>query len=83
MKKKHVSSLKFHTTYSVVLALVFVIIVIFVRDIALIAAMVFLFLYVAGNGIIHSKKNELTRDTILEYIIISIIVLVVIIGSIF
>lgn len=82
MKKKHFSSLKFHTIYSIVLAAIFLIIVLFVRDIALIAAMVFLFLYVAGNGIIHNKKNELTRDTLLEYIIISAIVLVVIIGSI-
>lgn len=82
MKKIHAPSLKFHTVYSIVLTLIFLVIIIFIRDIALGAAMFFLLLYVGGNGIIHSKKNELKRDTLLEYIILSIIALVVLVGAI-
>jgi len=83
MKKKHIASLKFHTLYSIILAVVFVLVVIFVRNIVFAAAAGFLLLYIIGNGIIHTKKNELTRDTLLEYILISAIVLVVIVGLIF
>jgi len=83
MKKKHIPSLKFHTLYSIILAAIFVLVVIFVRNIIFAAAAGFLLLYVIGNGIIHTKKNELTRDTLLEYILISAIVLVVIVGLIF
>ncbi|TAL14137.1 hypothetical protein EPN95_03985 [Patescibacteria group bacterium] len=83
MKKKHIASLKFHTLYSIILAAIFVLVVIFVRNIVFAAAAGFLLLYIIGNGIIHTKKNELTRDTLLEYILISAIVLVVIVGLIF
>jgi hypothetical protein len=83
MKKKHVASLKFHTIYSIIIAAIFVLVIIFVRNILFAAAAGFLLLYIVGNGIIHAKKNELTRDTLLEYILIAAIVLVVIIGLFF
>jgi hypothetical protein len=81
MKKLHYKSLKFHTVYSFVLAVVFLIMIIVVPDISLGLAMAFLILYVAGNGLIHTRNNELKRDTLMEYIILSIIVFVVIIGA--
>lgn len=82
MKKKHHASLKFHTIYSIVISVIFLIVILLVRDITLGAAAVFLIFYVAGNGIIHSKNNELKRDTLVEYILLSIIALVIIIGTI-
>lgn len=82
MKKIHLPSLKFHTIYSAILAVVFLIIAIFVRDIILSAAMLIVVLYVAGNGIIHSKKNEITRDALLEYIIVSAIIIVIVVSVI-
>lgn len=80
MKKFHHASLKLHVIYSVFLSVIFLAILLFVRDIALGASMFFLVLYVVGNGIIHTKKNELKRDTLLEYVLVSAIVLVVLLG---
>ena len=81
MKKIHFPSLKFHTIYSITLAIVFLIILLFVRDIALGVAMILLVIYVVGNGIIHTKKSELKRDTLLEYIIVAVIALIIIAGA--
>ena len=81
MKKIHFPSLKFHTIYSTTLAIVFLIILLFVRDIALGVAMILLVIYVVGNGIIHTKKSELKRDTLLEYIIVAVIALIIIAGA--
>lgn len=80
MKKIHHPSLRLHAIYSIVLSVVFLAILIFVRDIALGVSMLFLVLYVVGNGIIHTRKNELKRDTLLEYVLVSAIVLVVLLG---
>jgi hypothetical protein len=82
MKKKHRASLKFHTIYSIVLSVIFLVIILLERDITLAATEIFLILYVAGNGIIHSKNNELRRDTLIEYILISAIALVMLVGTI-
>jgi hypothetical protein len=79
----HIRTLKFHTIYTVALTVIFLVIALLAQEIILGVAMLFLLLYVAGNGIIHGRKNELTRDTLLEYIIISAIVIVMIIGAIF
>lgn len=82
MRQAHHSSLKFHTIYSVSLAVVFIVAMLFLRDIALGLTMLFLLLYVAGNGIIHSRHNKITRDTILEYILVSLVALVLLLGII-
>lgn len=82
MKKKHYKTLKFHTIYSFVLAIIFLIIIIIVPDISLGLTMSFLILYVGGNGLIHAQNNELAHDTLVEYIVISIIAMIIIIGTI-
>lgn len=64
------------------IALIFTSIIVFVRDIALSVAMVLILLYVAGNGVIHTRNNQLSRDAFIEYVIISVIVLVVVIGAV-
>lgn len=81
MKKAHYSSLKFHTIYNLTLATVFVIITLIMRDVTLALALLFLFLYIAGNGIIHSRNNTLSRDTLIEYVLVSLVVLVIIIEA--
>jgi uncharacterized membrane protein YagU involved in acid resistance len=81
MKKIHHKSLKFHTMYSIVISVIFLVIITSVRDITLGAAMIFLLLYIIGNGIIHIKNNELTRDTLIEYLLVSTIVLVIIFSA--
>lgn len=80
MKKIHHASLKFHTLYSIVLSVIFLVVLLIVRDVSLGVAMFFLVLYVVGNGIIHARKSELKQDTILEYVLVSIIALTVIVG---
>lgn len=82
MKKIHLPSLKIHTIFSLVLAIVLLVVLVFVPSISLFAVAMFVVLYVSGNGIIHSKKNELKRDTLVEYVLVSIIVIVVVIGAV-
>jgi len=81
MKKRHVSKLKFHTIFSVVIAVMFLTILLVVRDVSLGIAMVFLGVYIAGNGIIHVRHTELTRDAVIEYILVGGIALVLVAGS--
>lgn len=83
MKKNHIHTLKFHTIYSVILALILLITIFVVRDIMLGVASFILLAYVVGNGIIHGRKNEVTRDGILEYVIVSLIVVVIFLGVFF
>lgn len=83
MKKQHYKKLKFHTIFSVGISLLFLLILLINRDITLAIAMLFLAAYVIGNGLIHVRHNELSRDTILEYIIIATIVLVLLIGVLY
>lgn len=80
MKKIHHRSLKFHTIFSVVLAAVFVVTMLIVRDLVLGIVLAFLLAYIIGNGIIHGKKNELNRDALLEYGIVSLIVIALLLG---
>lgn len=80
MKKLHHPSLKFHTIYSLALSVILFAVLLYVRDITLGVAVLFLTLYIAGNGIIHAKHNELKRDTLVEYTLVAVIVLIVIIG---
>lgn len=82
MKKVHVRTLKFHTIYSFILAIVFLIVALFVRDAMLMATMFLVLLYIAGNGIMHRRKNQLSRDSVVEYAMVSTIVIVMIIGVI-
>lgn len=82
MRKKHHASLKLHTIYTLVLAVTFGVVLYFTQDLTLGISMVFLLFYVVGNGIIHARKNVLHRDTLLEYILVSAIVLALIIGYI-
>jgi hypothetical protein len=81
MKKQHYRKFKFHTIFSIILSTTFLIVLLFVRDLSFGIAVIFLCAYVIGNGIIHVKNNELSRDTIIEYIIVSMIAAIVIIGS--
>lgn len=82
MKKIHLPSLKIHTIFSLALAVVLLAVIIIAPSISLFAVALFVVLYISGNGIIHSKKNELKRDTLVEYILVSIIVIVVVIGAV-
>lgn len=82
MKKAHYKSLKFHTFYSLILALVFLMVLFFEPDFSLGISMVFLVLYVGGNGLIHARNNKLDRDILIEYFLLSIIMLVIIVGAV-
>lgn len=49
------------------------------KSIALSLALVLLFSYVAGNGLLHVKNNQLTRDIVIEYSLVSLVVFVILI----
>jgi len=82
MKKSHYKSLKFNTIYSLILAIIFLVVIIAIPDLMLGVSMAFLILYVTGNGLIHARHNELGRDTIVEYFVISVIALIILVETI-
>lgn len=81
MKPKHFRAMKFNTIYSVSLAIVSVALLLLFPDISLIIACAFLVLYVAGNGVIHWHHDTLSRDAIVEYIILSLVAVVLVVGA--
>jgi heme/copper-type cytochrome/quinol oxidase subunit 2 len=81
MIQRHHKALKFHTAYNIVIWLIFFILVIMAHDITLTLSVLFTLFYIVGNGIIHANSNELSRDTLIEYFLVSVIVLILIIGS--
>lgn len=81
MKKRHINKLKFHTIFTVIITAVFLAVLFIVRDISFAVAMLFLAVYIAGNGIIHIRHNELARDTVIEYILIGVIAAVLFVSS--
>jgi hypothetical protein len=82
MKKRRQKPLNVHVLYSVVLAAVFLVVIITRPDVSLYMTMVFFVLYILGNGALHAKKGMLSRDVLIEYIVLSLVVLVVLIGAI-
>ncbi len=77
------SQIRFHTWFTIVLALVSLGIIFFVPDISLFVALIFLILYVAGNGLIHVKNKTFTRDILIEYGLVAAVVLIVVFGAAF
>lgn len=82
MKKTHAASLKLHTLYSAALLVIFVAVFFIDRNLTLMATMIFFTLYVAGNSVIHARNNTLTKDILVEYIILAIVMFVVVLGAI-
>lgn len=76
MRRHHHKTLKFHLIYTIVISLICVVIVALKPDIYLAVSAGLLILYVGGNGIIHTRKNELSRDSLLEYVFVAVIALV-------
>lgn len=83
MRKKHFRSLKFHSLYSILLALVCIATLIMFPSISLAIASTFLVLYVSGNGIIHAKNGTLNRDAVIEYVLLSIVAIILVVGAVF
>lgn len=83
MRKKHFKSLKLHTIYSSILFIIFIFIAILKPEIKFSLAISMVIFYIIGNCLIHEEKNKLSKDAIIEYIIVSLIVLIVIFGTIF
>lgn len=81
MRKQHHKTLKFHTIFSIVLVLAGVTVLILKPSWLLAVSWILLLAYVAGNGIIHSRKNQLTRDSLLEYIIVAAIAVLILVGA--
>lgn len=82
MRRHHYKNQKLHTLYNLVLlgALIAVFSVETTIDAWLLVGLAIF--YVGGNGFIHWHKSELKRDTIIEYLLVALIVLVVAYGAI-
>ena len=83
MKKIHIPTLKLHTIFNAVVWVLYLTIIFIYTDATLIISTVFLLIYITGNGLIHSRKNQLSRDTLVEYIILSLIAFVILADAIF
>jgi hypothetical protein len=83
MKAIHFKTMKFHSFYSLLLAFICIGVIIIFPSISLAIASAFLVLYVAGNGVIHAKNGTLNRDSVLEYVLLSIVAIVLIVGAVF
>jgi hypothetical protein len=83
VKKQHHIKLRLHVIFSVIVAAILLAVFVFAPDISFGAAIILLVAYTAGNGIIHTRHDVLSRDTLLEYTLISLVVLVVLVGVFF
>jgi len=81
MKQSHKKSLKFHTLFSIFLAITCGVILAIHPSWLLAVSCALLVTYVAGNGIIHSRKNQLSRDSLVEYCLVAFIACLIIIGA--
>ncbi len=81
MKKQHHKSLKLHTIFNLVTWSLYLLIILLNTNLTLIISTVFLLVYITGNGLIHSRHNQLTRDILIEYIILSVIALVILLNA--
>lgn len=86
IKKKKTPSrikpgIKPHGIFTLALAAVLILAIALVPEYSLFAASGFLVLYVSGNGIIHYKRGQLSRDTLIEYCLVAAAALVVLIGA--
>lgn len=81
MRKVHHNSLKIHTVFNIIIWTLYSLILVFNSNATLIISVIFLLIYITGNGLIHSKKNQLSRDTLVEYIILSAIALVILVNA--
>ena len=82
MRKHHQKTLKFHTVFTLILALICLGIILIAPDLTLVASITVLVVYVAGNGIIHLRNNQLSRDSLIEYIIVGLIVALIVLGAV-
>ncbi|MDN5275845.1 MAG: hypothetical protein JWN33_494 [Candidatus Saccharibacteria bacterium] len=83
MKKIHFKSLKLHTIFSLIIAVLFTVAFFIAQDAILWIALVTLAVYILGNAIIHAKHNELRRDTMIEYSVIAVAVLIIVVAAIY
>lgn len=81
MKKLHHKSLKLHTIFSAVIAVALLATLGIARDASFAVVAIIALVYITGNGIIHAKYNVLTRDTVIEYVLVAVIVIVLLVGS--
>lgn len=82
MKQKISKKLRIHQIFNIIISIIFISAVLINRDVTLFASIIFLIISIIGNGIIHGQNGNLTRDTIIEYVIVAVIALVILLGSI-
>lgn len=82
MKQKISKKLRIHQIFNIIISAIFIIAILINRDATLFTSVIFLVVSIVGNGIIHGRNDSLTRDTIIEYVIVAIIALVILLGSI-
>lgn len=72
----------FHLWFTFGLAIISSGVIVLVPSASLFIVLAFLFVYVAGNGLIHARAQTLTRDILIEYGLVALVALVVLIGAV-
>ncbi len=81
MRKTQIQRLPFHTWFTIGLAALSLIIMMLVPSATLLVVLAFLLFYVGGNGLIHARAKTLTRDILIEYVLVAVVALVVLVGA--
>lgn len=73
---------KFHIIFSIVLIVICLTVLVLKPSWLLAVSCAALVAYVAGSGIRRSRRQKLSRDSIIEYCIVAVIALVIIFGAV-
>jgi hypothetical protein len=82
MKISERSSMWHHAVFSMLLCTILICIIAVRRDGAGLVVAAVIGLYVAGNTYLHYRRQDFSKETLYEYILVSVAVLVVLLGAI-
>ena len=83
MRIKHRKTLWIHSVYSVFIILALIGLILIQRTIPTIILAVLLAVYVLGNTYIHIKRDDFKKETLYEYLLVSVAVFIVITSATF
>lgn len=81
MKIAHRKTLWIHTLFSVVACVLLGIILLTRRDISTIALVTVIAVYVLANALIHLMRDDFRQDTLVEYVLVGVAIVVVLAGA--
>jgi amino acid transporter len=78
MKMAHRKTMWFHTAFSGVLCIILIALILSQRNLPTLVVGGLIAVYLIGNAYLHVKRGDFRRDTLYEYILLTLAVFVVI-----